>query len=65
VGAGLDGIKERKGLTEVLGPGAVTDEDDGVVYAEAWASDGLAVHADYRESGELKVLQFSLPLRSE
>jgi hypothetical protein len=63
--APLSGALNRASLIQVLGPGKVTDEEDGQVFSEGWLMDSVAVHADYKPDGALKMLQFSVPLRRE
>jgi hypothetical protein len=62
IGGGLDGLHERKALATLLGTGTIQDEDEGVVYAESWRVGSTELHADYGPQGQIKSLQFSLPL---
>jgi hypothetical protein len=62
IGVKLDGLKDRQAIVKLLGAGTVQDEDEGVIYTESWNLEGVVLHADYSEQGQIKSLQFSLPL---
>ena len=63
IGNALEGVKRREQLHQALGQGKIRDEDAGVVYEESWHIAGNNLFAKYAEDGQIKSLQFNLPMR--
>jgi len=62
VGGSLDGVRDAKSLRNALGAGKVRDEDEGVIYEESWRMGEVNLFASYSDSGEIKSLQFNVPM---
>jgi hypothetical protein len=61
-GKAIAEAKNRTQIHQVLGAGLVRDQDAGVVYSESWRISSVNLFAQYSEDGELKSLQFNLPM---
>jgi hypothetical protein len=63
VGNALEGVKRREQMHQALAHGVIRDEDAGVVYEESWQIAGINLFAKYADDGQIKSLQFNLPMR--
>jgi hypothetical protein len=50
-------------MHQALAHGVIRDEDAGVVYEESWQIAGINLFAKYADDGQIKSLQFNLPMR--